>query len=152
MSKMYLLEPRVSEEDRLWAEEHYEVKRLKEQIEKSKKKLLIGGIVILLCGIVILILGAIFYKNETSYTYIESFTDISEPGSYTSTPPETALMLFIFFIFFALCFMVLSAYMFIVAKKGSKYLITQKNVCIETLVEERNLNQENILSEGEKNE
>ena len=58
MSKMYLLEPRVSEEDRLWAEEHYEVKRLNEQIEKSKKASKITaccGSVFLLAFMVLLI-------------------------------------------------------------------------------------------------
>lgn len=152
MSNMFLLEPRVSEEDRLWAEQHYEVKRLNDKIDKHKKKSLIGGIIVLICGIFLLIASPFTYQQSFSYTYVKSFSEISGEGAFSTTPPEFYRIFAIFIGIAALFSICMAIYMLCVAKKGSKYLITQKNVCIETLVEEKNINQNNNLSEGETNE
>lgn len=151
MSK-FLLEPRVSEEDRLWAEQHYEVKRLNEGIEKHKKKSLICGIIVLICGIFLLIVSPFMYQESYSYTYVKSFSEISGEGTFSTTPPEFYRIGAIFAGVAAVFSICMAIYMFYVSKKGSKYLITQKNVCIETLVEEKNINQNNTLSEGDTNE
>ena len=131
MSKMYLLEPRVSEEDRLWAEEHHEVKRLNEQIEKSKKA---GKILACICLLILLSAMALLV-----YFLVDAIDN------------KERIINVIFCGIIALMLCILSVQLFGMAH-GNKDLITQKNVYIETLVEERKLNQENNFSEGAKDE
>lgn len=139
MSKNYLLEPRVSEEDRIWAEQHYEVKRLNEQIERSKKigKGVIFVVALIWIVMVICIIGMV--------------SDMANPNvNVEFTGSVIALLFFIGLIVLMLILLLVVGYN--QCKTGDKRLITKKNLYIETLVEEKNANQANNLTEGGTNE
>lgn len=133
----YLLEPRVSKEDRLWAEQHYEVKKLNDKIEKWKKIDKVGIVVCSVCFLVCLAAIVLYFAG------FNALVDKSQ---------EIEPLEIILFLIMALFFMLIFISCVMSVKTGRKDLITQKNIYIETLVEERNLNQENNLSKGETNE